>query len=142
MPKGTDEKFVAKLNQIFDENNATKSVYFTRQRRNPLDFTVRHFAGTVIFVLPPFIICVACVYLNSRLYMQLYQHTSQSSQFNRNSFLSAGDVTYHARDFLEKNKDVLAEGLLDQMNLSSIPMLVTVPEPEPAGEFCVCFIIT
>ena len=45
VPKGSDEKFVAKLNQIFDENNATKSVYFTRQRRNPLDFTVRHFAG-------------------------------------------------------------------------------------------------
>jgi len=50
-------------------------------------------------------------------------------------------VTYHAKDFLEKNKDVLAEALLDQMNLSSIPMLVTVPEPEAAaqagGECCV-----
>ena len=49
-------------------------------------------------------------------------------------------MTYHARDFLEKNKDVLAEGLLDQMNLSSIPMLVTVPEPEPAGEFRISII--
>ena len=46
IPKGSDEKFVAKLNQIFDESNATKSVYFTRQRRSPMDFTVRHFAGT------------------------------------------------------------------------------------------------
>ena len=63
VPKGTDEKFVAKLNQIFDENNATKSVYFTRQRRNPLDFTVRHFAGT--YACLPFLLSLffACMYI-------------------------------------------------------------------------------
>ena len=51
IPKGSDEKFVAKLNQIFDESGATKSVYFTRQRRSPMDFTVRHFAGGCIAML-------------------------------------------------------------------------------------------
>ena len=49
MPKGSDEKFVSKLNQIFDENAATKSVYFARQRRNPMEFAVRHFAGDVVY---------------------------------------------------------------------------------------------
>jgi myosin heavy subunit len=49
MPKGSDEKFVSKLNQIFDENAATKSLYFVRQRRSPMDFTVRHFAGDVTY---------------------------------------------------------------------------------------------
>lgn len=49
MPKGSDEKFVSKLNQIFDENAATKSLYFVRQRRSPMDFSVRHFAGDVTY---------------------------------------------------------------------------------------------
>jgi myosin heavy subunit len=84
MPKGSDEKFVSKLNQIFDENAATKSIYFARQRRSPMDFAVRHFAG---------------------------------------------DVTYCAKDFMEKNKDALAESLMEQMQTSTIPMLVTA---EPA----------
>jgi myosin-5 len=35
---------------------------------------------------------------------------------------------------MEKNKDALAEALVEQMQQSSIPMLVTAPEPEqPAG---------
>lgn len=84
MPKGSDEKFVSKLNQIFDDNAATKSPYYVRNRRSPMDFTVRHFAG---------------------------------------------DVMYNAKDFMEKNKDALAEALLEQMQQSSIPMLVSPPEP-------------
>ena len=88
MPKGSDEKFVSKLNQIFDENAATKSPYFGRNRRSPMDFTVRHFAG---------------------------------------------DVMYNAKDFMEKNKDSLAESLLEQMQQSSIPMLVSPPEPVDAA---------
>lgn len=49
MPKGSDEKFVSKLNQIFEENASTRSVYYLRQRRAVLDFTVRHFAGDVTY---------------------------------------------------------------------------------------------
>ena len=59
LPKGSDEKFVSKLNQLFDENLATKSVYFSRSRKSALDFVIRHFAG---------------------------------------------DVCYHAKDFMDKNK--------------------------------------
>lgn len=84
LPKGTDEKFVSKLNQIFDESSATKSLYYSRsssRNRSALDFVVRHFAG---------------------------------------------DVTYHAKDFMDKNKDVLAEALLQQVRSSSIPFLVPV----------------
>eukprot|EP01038_Epipyxis_sp_PR26KG_P015212 gene15212-20491_t len=49
VPKGSDEKFVSKINQIFDENNATKSQYFGRNRRSVLDFTIMHFAGDVVY---------------------------------------------------------------------------------------------
>lgn len=78
MPKGSDEKFVSKLDTFFDEHTATRSVYFSRVRKNPLEFTVRHFAG---------------------------------------------DVTYNARDFMEKNKDALAEGLLALLQRSTVPLL-------------------
>jgi myosin heavy subunit len=60
MPKGSDEKFVSKLNQIFDENAATKSVYFTRQRRSPMDFTVRHFAGDVTYNAKVRVLALLC----------------------------------------------------------------------------------
>jgi myosin heavy subunit len=45
--KGLDEKFVSKLNQIFDENTKTKSVFYMRNHKSALSFTVRHFAGDV-----------------------------------------------------------------------------------------------
>lgn len=88
IPKGTDEKFVSKLNQIFDENAGTKSIYFGRNRRSPLDFTIRHFAG---------------------------------------------DVTYDATNFMEKNKDALAESLVSQMQGSSISMLHSADEAAAAA---------
>jgi len=84
LPKGTDEKFVSKLNQIFDDSVATKSLYYSRsnsKNRSPLDFIVRHFAG---------------------------------------------DVSYHAKDFMDKNKDTLSEALLQLVRSSSIPLLVPV----------------
>ena len=143
IPKGSDEKFVAKI------------VYFTRQRRNPMDFTVRHFAGTLLFLL-----CVCrekcCLYVCLRKKSLFEVGASVLRFFCRYPRILllvcaliymyhcySGDVKYHAKDFLEKNKDVLAEALLDQMNLSSIPMLVAAPEPEAAaaqsgGMLCVC----
>ena len=47
VPKGSDEKLISKLNQIFDENHTTKSVFYQRNYKAPLCFTVRHFAGDV-----------------------------------------------------------------------------------------------
>jgi myosin heavy subunit len=35
LPGGSDDKFLQKLNQIFDENAATKSLYYVRNRRKP-----------------------------------------------------------------------------------------------------------
>lgn len=87
VPNGTDQKFVAKINQVFDDAKATKSEYFSRNKRSPLEFTVKHFAG---------------------------------------------DVGYNATDFLEKNRDALAEALLAQMQSSTIDFLHN-PEPEAAA---------
>ena len=83
MPKGSDDKFVSKLNQVFDENTNTRSLYFSRNRRNPLEFAIRHFAG---------------------------------------------DVMYNAQTFMEKNKDALAEGLVELLQQSSISMLRATEE--------------
>lgn len=91
LPKGTDEKFVSKLNQIFDDSSATKSLYYSRsnnKNRSPLDFIVRHFAG---------------------------------------------DVSYHAKDFMDKNKDALSEALLQLVRSSSIPLLVPVETGDGSG---------
>eukprot|EP00981_Chlorochromonas_danica_P003982 scaffold753_cov164-Ochromonas_danica.AAC.12 len=74
VPKGSDEKFVSKLNQIFDENASTKSLFFQRNHKTALSFTIRHFAG---------------------------------------------DVHYDARNFLEKNKDAMAESLLSLFSAAS-----------------------
>lgn len=75
VPKGSDEKFVSKLNLLFDEAAATKSPFFLRNHKSPLAFTVRHFAG---------------------------------------------DVHYNARDFLDKNRDALPEGLLSIVARSTV----------------------
>lgn len=75
VPKGSDEKFVSKLNLLFDEAAATKSPFFLRNHKSPLAFTVRHFAG---------------------------------------------DVHYNARDFLDKNRDALPEGLLTIVARSTV----------------------
>ena len=47
VPKGSDEKFVSKINQIFDENANTKSIFYVRNNKSNVAFTVRHFAGDV-----------------------------------------------------------------------------------------------
>jgi myosin heavy subunit len=78
VPKGSDEKFVSKINQIFDENTNTKSLFFQRNHKTALSFTIRHFAG---------------------------------------------DVHYNAGGFLEKNRDVLAESLMNLLQTSSISMI-------------------
>lgn len=78
VPKGSDEKLVTKLNQIFNENRTTKSPFYGRGRKSPLEFIVHHFAG---------------------------------------------DVIYNSTDFLEKNKDSMAEGLLKQIESSKVPIL-------------------
>ncbi len=88
MPKGSDEKFVSKLNATYHDNAKTKSVYFGRCIKSAMEFTVRHFAG---------------------------------------------DVTYDATDFMEKNKDVLADALVAQMQASTIPMLHAKEDPEEAA---------
>lgn len=80
MPKGSDEKFVSKINQIFDENTTTKSVFYQRNHKSPLLFTIRHFAG---------------------------------------------DVHYNAKDFLEKNRDTLAESLLQLVQRSTVLQSLT-----------------
>jgi hypothetical protein len=88
VPKGSDEKVVTKLNNVFDESAATKSPYFIRNRRSPLEFTIKHFAG---------------------------------------------DVSYTAVGFLEKNKDALPESLLKLLATStSLPILVTNIEDSSA----------
>jgi myosin heavy subunit len=78
LPKGSDEKFVNKLHQVFDESANTKSTYYGRNRKEPAEFIVRHFAG---------------------------------------------DVTYNSQNFMEKNKDAIAPGLLKLVNQSSISFL-------------------
>lgn len=78
IPKGTDEKFISKLNSIFDENPNTKSIYYLRNRKNPMIFTVRHFAG---------------------------------------------DVQYNVVNFLDKNRDSIAESLLSLIQTSTLPMI-------------------
>lgn len=47
LPGGTDDKFLQKINQIFDESSATKSKYFIRNRKKQKEFIIRHFAGDV-----------------------------------------------------------------------------------------------
>lgn len=47
VPKGSDEKLVSKMNQIFDDNAQTKSIFYQRNNKTNLLFTVRHFAGDV-----------------------------------------------------------------------------------------------
>jgi myosin heavy subunit len=85
VPKGSDEKFVSKMNQIFDENPNTKSVFYLRSHKSALSFTVRHFAG---------------------------------------------DVTYNAGNFLEKNRDTIVESLLKLIQTSSLTILKTPAEVE------------
>lgn len=85
VPKGSDEKFVSKINQIFDENSNTKSVFFLRNHKSAVMFTVRHFAG---------------------------------------------DVHYNATNFLEKNRDALAESLMKLLQSSTISII----QPQKVGE--------
>jgi myosin heavy subunit len=51
---GTDDKYVAKLHQIFDESPATKSTYYGRNRKAPKEFIVNHFAGAVTYTSTDF----------------------------------------------------------------------------------------
>ena len=88
VPQGSDEKFVSKLNNVFDESSATKSSYFARNRRSPIEFTVKHFAG---------------------------------------------DVTYNATSFMDKNKDALADSLLNLLQSSPISLLLAGEETSSAG---------
>ena len=88
VPQGSDEKFVSKLNNVFEESTSTKSAYFVRNRRSPLEFTVKHFAG---------------------------------------------DVMYNATNFMEKNKDALADSLLNLLQTSTIQLLVTSDESAAAA---------
>lgn len=73
---------------MFEESAATKSPYFGRNRRSPLDFTVKHFAG---------------------------------------------DVIYNATNFMEKNKDALADSLLNLLQTSTMHLLVTSDESVAAA---------
>jgi myosin heavy subunit len=81
VPKGSDEKFVSKINQIFDDNPNTKSVFYLRNHKSTLTFTVRHFAG---------------------------------------------DVEYDATNFLEKNRDSIADSLLALLTTSNVHILTDV----------------
>lgn len=78
IPQGSEDKLVAKLHQTFDESPTSRSAFYVRNRKQPRDFGVRHFAG---------------------------------------------DVIYNITNFLEKNKDALATGLIKLINLSSMPLL-------------------
>lgn len=51
---GSDEKFVAKLHKVFDEDANTKSPYYGRNRKAPKDFIVKHFAGEVTYLSTDF----------------------------------------------------------------------------------------
>lgn len=55
MPRGSDQKFVARLHSQFDESDKTKSVYYVRNRRKPNDFGVKHFAGDVHYTVDGFL---------------------------------------------------------------------------------------
>ncbi len=84
VPKGSDEKFVSKINQIFDENANTKSVFYVRNNKSNVAFTIRHFAG---------------------------------------------DVHYEATNFLEKNRDAIAESLMNLLNTSNVTILTQTITP-------------
>ena len=92
VPKGSDEKFVSKLTQLFDDNPNTRSPFFARgnPKFGPCAFTIRHFAG---------------------------------------------DVHYHAGNFLEKNRDALAECLLKLVkSTTSLPFLLQEPPAAAAAD--------
>jgi myosin heavy subunit len=49
VPRGSDTKFVNRMHATYDENKASKSKYYTRNRRKPDEFGVVHFAGEVTY---------------------------------------------------------------------------------------------
>lgn len=55
VPRGSDTKFASRLHTTFDENAATKSNYYVRNRRKPNDFGVKHFAGEVMYTVDGFL---------------------------------------------------------------------------------------
>ena len=54
MPQGSEDKLMVKLNAAFDENASTRSNYYGRNRKTPKDFTIKHFAGDVIYTVTDF----------------------------------------------------------------------------------------
>lgn len=49
LSRPSDTKFVNRLHQQYDENKTTKNEYYSRNRRKPDDFGVKHFAGEVVY---------------------------------------------------------------------------------------------
>jgi len=55
VPRGSDQKFIARLHSQFDESDKTKNPYYVRNRRKPNDFGVKHFAGDVHYTVDGFL---------------------------------------------------------------------------------------
>ena len=49
LSRPSDTKFVNRMHSQYDENKATKNSYYSRNRRKPEEFGVKHFAGEVIY---------------------------------------------------------------------------------------------
>jgi myosin heavy subunit len=49
LSRPSDQKFVNRMHSQYEENKATKSEYYTRNRRKPDEFGVKHFAGEVVY---------------------------------------------------------------------------------------------
>jgi len=124
MPRGSDKKWIQNVDAT---HKKSKPYIIPKPRRDPLAFTIAHYAGTFLISLTLFDVreCREILSLSFSLSLSLsLSHTHTFFKRHSHVFNYVGTVNYTAEEFLQRNKDPLHDDLADCMTSSSSKLLV------------------